>query len=440
MENHETKKSMNSIEDDWDYLDQVVAKRVEGSENKESEDHEIPVESALDEIDEYVEDTIIIAANSTEQRLAKTEVDMENNTTDKDEDLLTEIDALDEMLSLAKEGGVIDSKEEEIMTLEEFDALLGETQSQVQEEGSMPKTASDIFSDSLGAVSSLEDQLLEEQFNSLLSDNEPEKQQDNSQTLMHKMFANIEPENPEAEIAAMQEAETKKEAEKKKKAKDKQAKKQEKQKAAADKKAAKAAEKERKAKLKAEAKEKKRKEKEELEKTYVPEGKINKIGASIVAGVAAVIGIAIIVASLKGTYHLTLNNAQFDAGIGRYSQAYEALSGLNLKGEDQELYNKVKTIMYMDKQQKSYENFMELGMPVEALDSLLKGLNRYEEYYEQAVEYGVTDQFDKKKTELLSVLKQSYQISENEAKSLIAQTDKTVYTETLVKLCGESEK
>ena len=338
----------------------------------------------------------------------------------------------------------------EAMTLEEFDALMADVvdeelgvesvESEEQEVTQSVKTTSDILSDSLSAVSSLEDEALEEQFNNLLPDLEEVKEEKKSPTLLQRMFANIEPENLEEEIAAMKAADQKREEDKKKKAKDKQKKKEEKQKQAAEKKAAKAAAKDAKAKAKADAKAaakaEKEKKREELEKAYVPEGKINKVGATIVTGLVTIIGVVILVGCRVVPKQLTINAGFFDAKIGRYAEAYQGLAGMKLSEEEEEVYAKVQTVMYMDKQKKSYYNFMELGMPVEALDSLLKGLGSYDRYKERAIQYGVKEEYDMMRRELLQELKKTYGLAESAAKELINESDAVTYTKSLHQICA----
>ncbi|MDO5519808.1 MAG: hypothetical protein Q4G58_04875 [bacterium] len=322
----------------------------------------------------------------------------------------------------------------DVFSLEEFDSLLGDT---VKEDViQAPKNASDIFSDSLGAVSSLDDAALEQQFNDLLPDENLITETNKKKTLVEKMFANIEPENPQEEIAKEEQRIAEKEQKKKQKEEAKEMQKEEKKKAAAEKKAAKAAAKDAKAKQKAELKAQKQKEKEELAKTYVPEGKINKVGASIVFTSAAVLGIVVIGGTYKGAYKILTSNANFDSQIGRYEVAYEELSGINLKASDQELYDKLQTIMLMNKHQNSYENFRELNMNVEALDSLLKGLERYDEYYSQAKEHGVAANYDSMKKQMIAELKQAFDLSESDARKLIDEKDQETYTKSLMQICS----
>lgn len=495
---------MKSNEDDWDLLDQTISKKIENIPDNPTEEQVIPVESALDEVDDYVDDSynnilkekISGSSKNLEEQNEKStilseEVETSMNLDDEklldlddalleeaklaeaeiesglNAEMLEEMASLDDFFATSEEiteevqnneeygepmetsvpteelDGIIGDSNDTDFSLEEFDALLGDS---LDSEKMQTKSASDIFSDSLGAVSSLDDEALEEQFNNLLPDEEKvvETKKNKKKTLMDKMFANIEPENPEEEIEKEKQRIAELEEKKKQKEEAKQKQKEEKKKAAAEKKAAKneakAAAKEAKAKKKAEAREKKQKEREEAERNYVPEGKINKIGASIVFSTAAVIGIAIIVVTLKGTYGLTVSNADFNSTIGRYDAAYQELSGLKLKAKDEELYNKVETVMRMEKQQNSYENFKELNMHVEALDSLLKGLERYDEYYADASKYGVANEYDSLRKEMISELKQVYNVSESEAKELIKQKDKVEYTKALTRICNAAPK
>ncbi len=118
---------------------------------------------------------------------------------------------------------------------------------------------------------------------------------------------------------------------------------------------------------------------------------------------------------------------------GYYDKAYEALSGIELKGNDQTLYDQVSVIMYVQRHYESYENYRLMGKDAEALDALITGLVRYETYYMKATELGVDKQIIAIREKILLTVTETYGISTDEALSL-AKLSRTDYTQYYIKI------
>ena len=108
---------------------------------------------------------------------------------------------------------------------------------------------------------------------------------------------------------------------------------------------------------------------------------------------------AIIILAVFLNEHLLKKEARFAFDNADYETAYSDLYGMELSEQDKEIYDKSKTIMLLQRRVSSYENYMQLGMRAEALDSLIEGVRIYPDVMEKAEQYGVTDQvreqFDK---------------------------------------------
>lgn len=156
---------------------------------------------------------------------------------------------------------------------------------------------------------------------------------------------------------------------------------------------------------------------------------------SVVFLVTFVAGVVILTEILNTTlyYNNDIKNAKLYFENGNYQKAYDSIQGVNLKPTDQQLYNQITTIMYVDKQYISYQNYVKLGMGVEALDSLVKGIQRYYTYYPTAKELGVSEQLDATKAEIVSALKSTFSMSEEKAISYasLSELDYTQYYMTL---------
>lgn len=203
---------------------------------------------------------------------------------------------------------------------------------------------------------------------------------------------------------------------------------EEKQKAKALKKeeAAKKKEEKEKAKKEAPKKEKKpKKEKPKKEKKPKPEpkpGDILKIKPmSMVMFVLFVAGVIVLIFMLnKSTYYdNTLSQARLYYNNGNYSKAYSTLDGLDLKDNDKIFYEQVSAIMVVERQYDSFTNLLKVDMYTEALNSLIKGVDRYHEYYDKGEELGVQEKMDVSYQKILQALQDTYKISEREALSLV---------------------
>ncbi len=294
------------------------------------------------------------------------------------------------------------------------------------EEGSSKISTSDVLSRSLGAVSSLEDTSLEDEFNSILPSQKP-IEETKKVRLAKKLFSNVMPDDPESEKHRLEEEEILAQEAKQKKAEEKQQKAILKE----EKKAKRAALKQTKEKNLADEKLKRKKAREAIAASYVPEGKINRAGAFIVFVMAACLAFVIIKGTSFASYHLSINSAKKDFGNSRFDEAYETLSGEKLNEKDEIVYDKLQTIMVVKKELNSFYNFKKINMELEALNSIIKGLDRYERYYANAKELEVDKELNALKKEIVSILQENYSLSEKDTIKLIAIQDDKLYTEQL---------
>ena len=207
----------------------------------------------------------------------------------------------------------------------------------------------------------------------------------------------------------------------------------------AEAKKAKAEEKELKKAAKAEEKAQKKAEKEarkaeeaaqeELEVT----GKLNKVGVSIVVILAAMF----LATEISGTeifsYKSTMKQAVSFFDDGRYTDAYREILGTDLKKKDQETYDKIITVMKVQRSLNSYENYDNMKYYPDALNALLVGLKKYDENIETARNLEVEKDVDSCKEKILTLLDEEYGLSEVQARELLS-LKKDVYTDQVVKL------
>lgn len=147
-------------------------------------------------------------------------------------------------------------------------------------------------------------------------------------------------------------------------------------------------------------------------------GRINRLGASIVFIFFGLLVLLLYAGTNAITYALSIQHASTYFSIKEYTKAYNEVYGMEIKPEDLELYEKIQTVMFVNKQLNSYNNYYSIGEYPEALDSLLKGLERYDKYIELADMLGIKTDMDYVRKQLLAELKKEFGISQKEAKKI----------------------
>ena len=221
----------------------------------------------------------------------------------------------------------------------------------------------------------------------------------------------------EAELADIEEQKKKKEEKQAAAAVKKENAKKEKEVKAAEKKKAK------------DAKAAKKAAKPKKEKKPKPEpkpGDILKIKPkSIMLFITLVASVIVLISLLKTTvsYTTAISKAKTNLENGDYSKVYESLSGMKLNKSDETLYRQATLITYVTRQYESYQNYMEMDMKTEAINALVKGLARYDTYYNEANSLGVGNQMKEARAQIIQAFNDTFKISESEAVSLVAMSD-----------------
>lgn len=221
----------------------------------------------------------------------------------------------------------------------------------------------------------------------------------------------------EAELADIEEQKKKKEEKQAAAAVKKENVKKEKEVKAAEKKKAK------------DAKAAKKAAKPKKEKKPKPEpkpGDILKIKPkSIMLFITLVASVIVLISLLNTTvsYTTAISKAKTNLENGDYSKVYESLSGMKLNKSDETLYRQATLITYVTRQYESYQNYMEMDMKTEAINALVKGLARYDTYYNEANSLGVGNQMKEARAQIIQAFNDTFKISESEAVSLVAMSD-----------------
>lgn len=152
---------------------------------------------------------------------------------------------------------------------------------------------------------------------------------------------------------------------------------------------------------------------------------------SLVMLVLFVAGVVVLISVLNSALYYNTNSSQAKTyyNNGEYDKAYSKLNGMKLNSNDKTLYEQASTIMYVKRQYDSYENYMSLNMKTEALDALIKGIDRYNTYRSTAQELGIDDKFKAEYQNIIDALQNTFKISEAQGISLadMSNSDFTNY-------------
>ncbi|MGN0154568.1 MAG: hypothetical protein ACI4A3_08955 [Lachnospiraceae bacterium] len=161
--------------------------------------------------------------------------------------------------------------------------------------------------------------------------------------------------------------------------------------------------------------EKKAKRKAEELANAEPEKKLNKPMVIFIFSVFLGGTFLFYMASNNFNYKLAIEKAADYFASQKYHRAYDEIKGVDVKEEDQDLKDRIYTVMYVERLYEAYENNIELGRQKKALDSLLRGVDKYYEYYEEAERLGIISDLDYSFSRIQNTLLENYGITVEQA-------------------------
>lgn len=181
-----------------------------------------------------------------------------------------------------------------------------------------------------------------------------------------------------------------------------------------------------------------KKEKVKKEKKAPKPSELVKVTPKTFLGIiifAVVITVVVIFGTKIVNYSVSIKHAIDHFNNGKYDQAYDSIAGLEVKDKDKDTYYKIRTVMSVYVDYTSYISYKQLGMNVEALDSLIRGLGHYDDYYSDAEKYDVVAQYDGVKNTITAALAQ-YGVSEEDARYYAGLESEQQYEEILNNIGG----
>ena len=103
---------------------------------------------------------------------------------------------------------------------------------------------------------------------------------------------------------------------------------------------------------------------------------------------------------------------------GDYVAAYSAIAGLDIKEKDEELYQQCAIMAMLQEQYDAYVALMDAGQYEMALDALIRGIGRYDKFYERAEKYGILMEYGKIEEQIEQMLNAQFSVTPEEARAL----------------------
>lgn len=126
-------------------------------------------------------------------------------------------------------------------------------------------------------------------------------------------------------------------------------------------------------------------------------------------------------------YTSSMSNAEKQFGLGNYEEAYQQVSGLDIKEKDIDTYGKYRVMGTVAGEYNSYQTFMEASLYDMALDSLVRAVGRCGKYAPEAELYGCAGELDKVHMQAAGALA-GFGITEERALELYALEEREDYS------------
>ena len=160
-------------------------------------------------------------------------------------------------------------------------------------------------------------------------------------------------------------------------------------------------------------------------------GKINPIGATIVFILFATIGVLIMVGVWLLPRRANIKEAANEYANEKYIDAYQTISAVSIKEDEQALYDKIVLCSKLERQIQSYQTNVSMDKKLEALHALLQGLDLYNKKQDEVKALKIQKEFLQMKMQIITYLAQDYSLDEAQANEINAITDEAEYTHRL---------
>ena len=163
-----------------------------------------------------------------------------------------------------------------------------------------------------------------------------------------------------------------------------------------------------------------------------------------------VILIMLMAASILALVLLSHNVINYQSSISKadssfinrnYEEAYQNILGVNVKEDDKQLYDRIRVMMKLEAKYEMYLSHIEQNKYDEALNDLIMGVIKYDQYKKEAEELGIQQAFDDELALIEEQLNVVFGVDVNQAREWHNTLSALDYTETVrsvVKAAGYS--
>lgn len=168
------------------------------------------------------------------------------------------------------------------------------------------------------------------------------------------------------------------------------------------------------------------KEKKEKVKDNTPPLPKGPVIVLVLFGISLLV-LVMLCTKLQG-YQTAMDTAKQAYEEENYTEAFLALDGKTIEDKDLEFYEKTKILAEVSAQYTAYESMVSLEEWEMALDCLIRGVGRCDNYAEQAKTYGIEKEVAAWRTKYVQTLSEQYGVSEEQAVSIYDSRKRKDYT------------
>ena len=136
-------------------------------------------------------------------------------------------------------------------------------------------------------------------------------------------------------------------------------------------------------------------------------------------------------------YSSSFSNAEDAYAKGNYEQAFQDVSGLEVKEKDQDTYRKYRILAYTAGQYRAYQNLMNQKIYDMALDSLISTIGRCDEYSSDAKELGCDREISDIQAKAEEAL-EAFKIDAQRALEVYGMKDRTAYSKEIYRILDDA--
>ena len=179
----------------------------------------------------------------------------------------------------------------------------------------------------------------------------------------------------------------------------------------------------------------KKPKKEKTKKEAAPAAPEKKLSPKKIIPIVVVcvsLGAVILIVGNFLTEYMSKKSGREAYYAGDYQTCYQNLFGRELNETEQVMYSKSESILTIRMWLREYEVFVNEGSELEALDSLLQAVHDYPSLLDYATQWNVQDEVTSAFGEILNILSEKYQLSQEEAQAIADISDNVEYTKNVM--------